>query len=110
MLWETHLYSTSLKPNPDKCHLILSVKNDDLMVQIGNECIFNSAYEKILGVHYDNKLNYETHLSKLCKKASQKLHALAKVSSFMICRQRLNYHECFYSITIKLVSLIMDVS
>ena len=77
-----------LKPNPDKWHLIRSDKNDDLMIQIGNECIFNSACEKILGIHFDNKLNFETHLSKLRNKSSQKLHALARVSSFMSCRQR----------------------
>ena len=77
-----------LKPNPDKWHLILSDKNDNLMIQIGNECIFNSDCEKILGIHFDNKLNFETHLSKLCKKASQKLHALARISSFMSVRQK----------------------
>ena len=40
----------------------------------------NNTEEKILGVYFDNKLNFNTHLTKLCKKASQKLHALARVS------------------------------
>ena len=59
------------------------------MIQIGSECIFNSTCEKILGIYFDNKLNFEEHVSKLCKKASQKLDVLlARVSSFMSCRQR----------------------
>ena len=41
-----------------------------------------------MGVYFDNKLNFEYHIGKLCKKASEKLHALARVSSFMSCRQK----------------------
>ena len=36
----------------------------------------------------NNKLNFDYHIDKLCKKASQKLHALARVSVFMSCRQK----------------------
>ena len=48
-----------LKPNPDKLHLLLSDKNDKLRIQIGNECILNSSCGKILGIYFDNKLNFE---------------------------------------------------
>ena len=77
-----------LKPNPDKCHLILSERESTSFVNINGKYIFNSENEKILGVYFDNKLNFEYHLGKLCKKASQKLHALARVSVFMSCRQK----------------------
>ena len=52
------------------------------------EVIPNSMSEKILGVYIDNKLNFNTHLTKLCKKASQKLQALARMSKFMSIRRR----------------------
>ena len=39
--------------------------------------------KKILGIHFDNKLNFNTHVTKLCKRAGQKLHALARISNFM---------------------------
>ena len=42
-----------------------------------------SNYEKLLGVIIDNNLNFNEHVTRLCKKASQKLHALARVSRFM---------------------------
>ena len=80
--------SNYLKPNPDKWHLLLSDKREDIFIQIGTDEISNSMDEKILGVYFDNKLNFNIHLKKICKKASQKLHALARVSNLMSIRQR----------------------
>ena len=37
---------------------------------------------KLLRVTVDNKLSFEPHLNLVCKKVSQKLHALAGVSKF----------------------------
>ena len=79
-----------LKPNHDKWHLLLSVPGDEMTINIGNECISNSTNEKILGVIFD-KLNFNTHVSKLCKKAGQKLHALERISTD---------YECFHIFTI----------
>ena len=36
-----------------------------------------------MGVIIDNKLTFQEHVSSLCKKATQKLHALTRVSRFM---------------------------
>ena len=44
--------------------------------------------EKVLGVTFDNKLDFKSHIDKLCKKAGQKLYALARLSNFMSCNQR----------------------
>ena len=80
--------SNYLKPNPDKWHLLLSDKGDEYLIKIGTEDFFDSTDEKILGIYFDNKLNFNIHLKKLCKKASQKLHALARVSNLMSIGQR----------------------
>ena len=58
------------KPNSDKRHLHLSDKGEGYFVKIRNECIYNSTDEKILGVYFDNKLNFNTNLKTLCRKAS----------------------------------------
>ena len=50
--------SNYLKPSPDKWHLLLSDVNGKLNIEIENECISNSSCEKILGVHFDNKLKF----------------------------------------------------
>ena len=66
-------------------------------MKIGQQFILNSANEKVLGVFFDNKLNFKCHLNKLCKKASQKLHALARVSNFMSCNLRKIIMNAFIS-------------
>ena len=43
----------------------------------------NSKKQKILGVIIDNKLNFKSHISELCKKASQKIAALSRLSSYL---------------------------
>ena len=80
--------SNYLKPNPDKWLLLLSDKGDDHVIKIRTEVISNSKEEKIFGAYFDNKLNFNSHLKKLYKIASQKLHALARLSNLMSIRQR----------------------
>ena len=72
-----------LKPNPDKWHLLLSDVDNDLNILISDKYIPNSSSQKILCVTFDNKLNFSTRITKLCKKAGQKIHALARISKFM---------------------------
>ena len=43
----------------------------------------NSKEQKILGVTIDNKLNSKSHISELCKKTSQKIAALSRLSSYL---------------------------
>ena len=50
--------------------------------------IQNSKSEKLLGVTIDNKLSFTEHVRKICDKASQKLNALARLSSFMSLEKR----------------------
>ena len=48
----------------------------------------NSKNEKLLGVTIDNRLSFIEHVIKICGKASQKLNALARLSSFMSLEKR----------------------
>ena len=72
-----------LQLNADKCHLIISKHSKDISINVENEIIECSNSVKLLGVTIDNKLNFDEHVTKLCKKASQKIHALARISHFM---------------------------
>ena len=73
----------------------ISDKDINHVIKIDNEEILNSTEEKILGVYFDNKLNFNDHVKKLDKKASQKLHALARLSNFMSIRQRIIIMNAF---------------
>ena len=57
-------------------------------MNIENNIIENSHTDKLLGVLIDNELKFGKHGENLCKKASQKLHALARISKYMSLRQR----------------------
>ena len=43
----------------------------------------NTEEENLLGVVIDKQLNFETHITKLCQKAGNKLFALARISKYM---------------------------
>ena len=74
--------NNGLKGKPDKSHLLLS-KNDNFEANINENRISNTRFEKLLGVTFDNQLNFNHHISKICKAVSNKLHALARVSHYM---------------------------
>ena len=77
------LANNVVKANPHKSHLLLSSKQYNLHALINNHIITNSVNETLLGITIDNELNFTEHVSKLCSKASSKLHALARISNFM---------------------------
>ena len=72
-----------LKLNADKCHLLISNHSRDIVINVEEEIIECESSVKLLGVTLDNKLNFSDHVSNICKKASQKLHALARISNHM---------------------------
>ena len=72
-----------LQLNPDKCKLLISNYDKEISLILNNEIIECSSSVKLLGITLDNKLNFKEHISKLCKKVSAKLHALARISNFM---------------------------
>ena len=67
-----------LKANPDKSQLLLTSK-DQASIKIDDTDMKSSSSKKLLGVLIDNKLTFNEHVSKLSKKASNKLHALARI-------------------------------
>ena len=85
-----------MKANSDKSHLLLSTSTSST-ANINGDIIKNSESEKLLGVTTDYKLNFEEHLTKACDKASQKLNALASISSYMNINQRKRVMRAFIS-------------
>ena len=71
-----------MKSNDDKCKLIVA-KTNNVSVTVGNETIEASDNVRLLGVNMDNELKFNDHVSKLCKKGNQKLHALARISKYL---------------------------
>ena len=75
------------KSNEDKCKLILNI-NAEQFILVGKVSIYNSTETKLRGVTFDSALKFDAHVSKLCKKPNQKLHALLRVSMYMNYEKR----------------------
>ena len=57
-------------------------------INIEGHITYNSTEEKLLGVKIDSQFLFESHVSTLCKKASQKLHTLLKITNYMDLEKR----------------------
>ena len=75
--------------NPDKCYFFtLGFQDTQPNFSYDNITIKNVSEEKILGITIDNKLTFKSHLKNICKKANQKLNALARITKFTSPFQR----------------------
>ena len=50
--------------------------------------IFSVNRVKLLGVYVDIRLDFDYHVSQICKKASKKLQALSRLSKYMDINKR----------------------
>ena len=67
--------------NAGKCHFMCLGKNTENETFIFKDAIMNNSKgEKILGV-IDNRLTFSSHIRELCKKASEKISALSRISN-----------------------------
>ena len=83
-----------MKANPDKCHLLVTA-NALTAVYINGFQITNRTEEKLLGIKFDGKLSFKNHVSSLCKKASQQLHALTRIVNYMNLSKRKTLMKTF---------------
>ena len=78
--------------NPDKFQVILLEKcgcdDTNTEVKIGNEKIKSTSLIKLLGVHIDDKLNFNHHMNKLCESAGNQVNALTRLKSFLSLKER----------------------
>ena len=84
-----------LKANDDKCHFLVS-GTQKANVKIENFCLGSTESGKLLGIKFDCKLTFAEHISDLCKKASRKLNALARIAPY----KKTNSYECVFQISV----------
>ena len=77
--------------NQSKCHLSARGTTEHLWVRVGDAKIWESLSEKLLGVTVDKNLNFSDHLCLVCKKAGQKVSALARVVRILPFQKSLLY-------------------
>ena len=71
-----------MKANNDKSHLLLSCSEPSTAIVDGSS-IESNTKEIPLGITIDRDMKFDDHANNLCKKACQKLRALARLAPFM---------------------------
>ena len=70
--------------NSGKCHFMcLGQDTVNKTFVYDNIEMKNSKEEKTLGVIIDNNLSFKSHIKNLCKKASQKIWALSRLTNYL---------------------------
>ena len=64
--------------------MVLGVKHiAPFSLNVNGKIIPCSNEVKLLGITFDNQLNFKKHIEELCKKASYKLHALRRIRGYL---------------------------
>ena len=83
-----------MKVNTGKSHLLLS-GNSRATTTIDNIYIESEDEQVLLGITIDSNLTFENHINSICKKASQKLNALARIAPYMNIQKRRTIMKSF---------------
>ena len=69
-----------MKLNQSKCHFIMPSNSPEYFwIKIGEQIIWESKQEKLLGITVDKNLKFDRHVENICKKASAKVTALSRL-------------------------------
>jgi hypothetical protein len=84
-----------MKANPDKFHFMVVGNTDTPDFNLGNTILKHEDSVELLGIGIDSKLNFNHHITNLCKKAARQLNVLQRISK-QVCREiRLAIFRCF---------------
>ena len=59
--------------------LLITSSKTPVGIKVANMTIMSGEKVKLFGIHIDNRLNFDYHISQLCKKAGKKLYALTRI-------------------------------
>ena len=78
--------------NPDKFKSIIIQKSKQTTTPtqflLGNDVVEVASSVKLLGIHINDQLNFNLHISNICKSASKQLKALVRLKCFLGFEER----------------------
>ena len=90
-MWEIYFFYLTRKITP--CRTILNDQGIIIdkkkqnhtaeYISIDQKNIKTSSSVKLLGVHIDDELNFNLHITKVCRSAANQLHALIRLQMFL---------------------------
>ena len=74
-----------MKVNTDKFEYMVFGKHEGTYnIKIRDHVIESVDNVKILGLHIDSKLNFDTHISKVCKKTGRQVQVMSRLKIFLV--------------------------
>ena len=88
--------SNFMKANPSKFQaIILSRYEVSIDFVIAGHQVKSEKSVKLLGVNIDDKLNFNLHVTNICKKAARQINALQRICKYVDQSSRLSIYESF---------------
>ena len=87
-----------MKANPEKFQAIAvgqHTRNENITFNLENNVIICEESVKLLGVTIDFQLNFDQHISDICKKASRQLNVLKRIGRHLCKLGKLNVYYSF---------------
>ena len=82
--------------NPDKFQaIVLGNKSDEIKLKINGLNIVPQKSVTLMGVILDSQLNYNLHITEICKRAGRQLNVLKRVSSYLSIKARMAILKTF---------------
>ena len=84
-----------MKSNQSKCHFIFPSSSPEMFwIRVGEQVIWESRHEKLLGLGIDKELKFHQHVKDICKKASAKITALGRLIKILpLERKKILFHS-----------------
>ena len=94
--------SNHMKVNEDKFQCIVFGKKDNLgTFRIGDHDIVPEEYVKLLGLHVDRKLNFNTHISNISQKAGRQVKVISRLCYVLDQPSKMmlynSFVECYFN-------------
>ena len=70
---------------------------ENLEIQVSSCSLRNEDSVKHLEIHINNNLNFDYLFNQLCRKASKKLHSLARIAKYMSINKQMMLMKAFVS-------------
>ena len=98
-----------MKANPEKFKCMFIGKKcelKDIAFNIGGNNISSECFVKLLGVHLDNDLNFDKHVSTLCLRAARQVRALGRIAKYLDLKGRIDVYNAFISSNFRYCDII----
>ena len=89
-----------MQANPDKFQFLAvgrKTYDKNPSIHIQNFNLTCESTMKLLGIDIDYQLNFDAHISTICRKASQQLNILKRLASYLNRLNQFNYISHFHT-------------